>query len=64
MGSNEILLSLVKIFLYFALAFVLLSSLYDDQILSPSAKIIISALVIIEAIVLIRKIDNRNQESE
>ncbi|CQR48186.1 hypothetical protein BN1058_02535 [Paraliobacillus sp. PM-2] len=62
MGPKEILLSLAKVFLYFALAFILLSSLYDYQPLTPSAKIIISTLVIIEAISLIRKIDNRNKK--
>ncbi|TFB15042.1 hypothetical protein E3U55_12375 [Filobacillus milosensis] len=61
MGRLEVLQSLLKSFLYIALAIVLFSNLYEYQPLSPAAKTIIASLAIIEAIGLIRKVDNRNQ---
>ncbi|GGM23915.1 hypothetical protein GCM10011351_07130 [Paraliobacillus quinghaiensis] len=48
---------LIKVLLYFALIIVLLGDIY--QPLGPTARIILASLALIEAIGIIRKVDNR-----
>ncbi|PKR77211.1 hypothetical protein CEY16_10750 [Halalkalibacillus sediminis] len=62
MGRVEIFHSLIRAFLFIALAIVLFANMGEYQPLSIEARIIIIVLVSLEAIVIIRKIDNRNKK--
>ncbi|ENH98057.1 hypothetical protein J416_02399 [Gracilibacillus halophilus YIM-C55.5] len=60
MGRLEIFYSFIKALLLIALAIVLFANMFEYQPLSREARTIIIVLVLLEAIVIIRKIDNRN----
>ncbi|MBM7571323.1 hypothetical protein [Aquibacillus albus] len=62
MGRMEIFHSLIKALLFIALAIVLFTNMFEYQPISREARIIIIVLVLLEAIVIIRKIDNRNKK--
>ncbi|MFC7062318.1 hypothetical protein [Halobacillus seohaensis] len=64
MGPSEIIYSLIKALLYFALAIVLFAHMFEYQPLSQEARVIIAMIALFEAIMIVRKIDNRNQKSE
>lgn len=64
MRPLQVIYYLIKAILYFLLAIVLFAHMYEYQPLSQAARTIIIIIALFEAIMIVRKIDNRNQKSE
>lgn len=63
MGIKEVIYSLIKALLYISLAIVLFSHMSEHQPLSREARVIIAMLALFEAIMIIRKVDNRKKDN-